>query len=81
MKAVYTEEFERRFRSLPRLVQAKFAKQLGFLLADLRHPSLRAKKYDDARDIWQARVDRSFRFYFQISGDAYILLSIIAHPK
>jgi mRNA-degrading endonuclease RelE of RelBE toxin-antitoxin system len=61
--------------------QAKFKKQIGFLLVDLRHPSLRAKKYDEARDIWQARVDDNFRFYFRIAGDLYEILSIIPHPK
>jgi hypothetical protein len=34
-------------------------------------PSLRAKKYDEAQDYWQARVNRDWRFYF----------TIIPHPK
>lgn len=61
--------------------QAKFDKQLVFLLSNLRHPSLRAKKYDEKNNIWQARVDDDYRFYFQIEGDTYLLLSIIPHPK
>lgn len=60
---------------------SKFDKQLTFLLSNLRHPSLRAKKYDEAQDIWQARVDDDYRLYFMIQGDSYILLSIIPHPK
>ena len=43
--------------------------------------SLRAKKYDEARDIWQARVDSGWRFYFRIEGDTYILETIRPHPK
>jgi hypothetical protein len=62
-------------------VRKAFAKQLGFLLNQLAHPSLRAKKYDEANDIWQARVNRSWRFYFVILGDEYVILSIIPHPK
>jgi hypothetical protein len=42
---------------------------------------LHAKKYDEANDIWQARVNRSWRFYFVIRGDEYVILSIIPHPK
>lgn len=61
--------------------KAKVDKQIGFLLTNLRHPSLRAKKYDEAQDIWQARVDGSYRFYFRIKGDTYELLSVIPHPK
>ncbi|HLC41949.1 MAG TPA: hypothetical protein VJO34_10045 [Methylomirabilota bacterium] len=51
------------------------------LLQDLRHPSLRAKKHDEANDIWQARVSRGWRFYFQIHGDTYVILSVRPHPK
>jgi hypothetical protein len=56
-------------------------KQLGFLLNQLRHPSLRAKKYDEANHIGQARVNRNWRFYFVILGDEYVILSIIPPPK
>jgi hypothetical protein len=48
---------------------------------NLRHPSLRAKKFDEARDIWQGRVNADWRFYFKIDGDGYYLLEIIPHPK
>lgn len=69
------------FESLPPVVQDRVKKQLDFLCQNLRHPSLQAKKYDEARDIWQARVDRNYRFYFQIHGDTYLILRIIPHPK
>jgi hypothetical protein len=54
---------------------------LGLLAQDLRHPSLRVKKYDESRDIWQGRVNASWRFYFKIDGDSYYLLDIMPHPK
>jgi mRNA-degrading endonuclease RelE of RelBE toxin-antitoxin system len=69
------------YQAFPKDIQHRFEKQLGFILADLRYPSLKAKKYGEARDIWQARVDRSYRFYFQIEGDNYLILRIIPHPK
>lgn len=50
-------------------------------MENLRHPSLRAKKYDLVAGIWQARVTRAWRFYFSIEGDAYLLHDIIPHPK
>ncbi|HEY4476414.1 MAG TPA: hypothetical protein VJB69_00270 [Candidatus Paceibacterota bacterium] len=45
----------------------------------MRYPSLRAKKYDEGSDIWQARVDDHYRFYFQIKGDTYIIVNILPH--
>lgn len=81
MKAAFSARFIRQYSALSPERKAKFDKQLDFLLANLRHPSLRAKKYDEARDIWQARVNDAYRFYFQIEGDTYRILSIVPHPK
>ncbi len=38
-------------------------------------------KYNEACDIWQARVTGSWRFYFRVEGDTYVLDTIMAHPK
>lgn len=50
-------------------------------LPNLHHPSLRAKKYSEGEDQWQARVNRSWRFYFRIVDDRYIVTDVIPHPK
>ncbi len=81
MRLFYTDRFRRSYQEAPLAVKRAFDRRAGFLLESLRHPSLRAKKYDEARDLWQARVNGGWRFYFQIEGDSYILLDIIAHPK
>ena len=65
----------------PAAVQKAFYKQLGFLAAHLNHPSLRAKKYDEANDIWQARVNKAWRFYFKIEDDTCLITDVIPHPK
>jgi mRNA-degrading endonuclease RelE of RelBE toxin-antitoxin system len=62
-------------------VRRAFEKQLRFLLTNLQHPSLHAKKYDESRNLWQARVSRAWRFYFTIIGDTYRIEDVIAHPK
>ena len=81
MRARTTDRFGRSYRAAPERVRKTFAKQIERLLSDLRHPSLRAKKYDEAQGVWQARVNRSWRFYFTIEEDAYVLLDITPHPK
>lgn len=81
MRLIDTDTFRENLLRFPELIRKKFYKQAKFLLENLRHPSLRAKKYDEPRDIWQARVDRNVRFYFLIEGDTYILLDIKQHPK
>ena len=56
-------------------------KQVDYLVANLRHPSLHANKYDEATGLWQARVNRSWRFYFLIHTDVYYVVGIRTHPK
>lgn len=74
-----TSRFERSFKKFSKRIRDAFEKQLGFLLKDIRHPSLRAKKYDESQGIWQARVTDNVRFYFLIKGDFYIILDIEKH--
>ena len=81
MRLFYTERFRKSYLEAPVEIQNRCDKQLALLTENLRHPSLRAKKYDEARDIWQGRVNAGWRFYFTIQGDTYYLLDIIPHPK
>jgi mRNA-degrading endonuclease RelE of RelBE toxin-antitoxin system len=81
MKLDYAERFIKSLEDAPPLIQKAFYKQSRLLLENLRHPSLHAKKYDEARDIWQARVTRDWRLYFRIVADTYYLIDIIRHPK
>lgn len=79
MNVRFTEPFQGRYKKLPAAVKKHFEKQIGFLRKDIRHPSLRSKKFSEAEDIWQARVNGHYRFYFQIRGDAYYILNIRKH--
>ena len=81
MKLAYSERFLEALADAPSAVQQAFYKQARFLEQDLRHPSLRAKKYEEARRIWQARVNKDWRFYFTIEKDIYRLQAITSHPK
>lgn len=81
MRRILSKRAEEDFQQSPIKVQRAFDKQAKLLTQNLRHPSLHAKKYDEANDRWQARVNSDWRFYFRISGDCYIILSIKRHPK
>jgi mRNA interferase RelE/StbE len=81
MKIVVMHRASKEYQNLPLRIQQSVDKQFALLENNLRHPSLHAKKYDESANIWQARVDRSYRFYFSIQGDVYFVLSITPHPK
>ncbi len=72
MKLRFTARADRDYADLPVAVRKALGKQFGFLLGNLAHPSLHAKKYSEALDVWQGRVTRGWRFYFKIEGDEFI---------
>jgi len=76
-----THKAIKQYQKLPKSIQQKADKQFEFLQLDIRHPSLHAKKYRETISLWQARVDKSYRFYFHIIEPDYIIISIINHPK
>ena len=79
MRAELSEPFALNLIQSPPEIQRLFGKQLAFLLRDLRHPSLHAKKV--GRDLWQARINDDWRFFFTINQDVYVLRAIMKHPK
>jgi hypothetical protein len=81
MKRQLTVAAVKDYTEAPPAVQIAFDKQVKLLVENFRHPSLRAKKYDESHNIWQARVNRDWRFYFLIAGDTYLILNILPHPK
>jgi mRNA interferase RelE/StbE len=81
MNIQLTPRAKRDYADLSPRLQRAVDKQLNFLLQNIRHPSLRAKKYDEANDVWQARVNDDYRFYFRIVDDEYRITTIIPHPE
>jgi mRNA-degrading endonuclease RelE of RelBE toxin-antitoxin system len=81
MKIALSDRVIEALKDAPPHVRRAFQKQLRFLAANLQHPSLHAKKYDESRDLWQARVNKSWRFFFTIADDFYRIEDVTPHPK
>jgi len=81
MTASYSKRFLKQYAAAPEVVRKAFDKQASLLIANLNHPSLHAKKYSEGLDLWQARVNRDWRFYFTIKDEVYQLHEIVKHPK
>lgn len=79
MRLAFSKRFIEDYRRLPAPVQKAADKQLERLLSDFHHPSLNAKKMQDPRDIWEGRVNKGYRFTFQIHEDVYFLRRIGTH--
>ena len=81
MKVVLGERLDEALGKALPAIQRAFWKQISLLEKDIRHPSLHAKKYDESADIWQARINKNWRFYFIIEKETIILIKIQKHPK
>ncbi len=81
MRIKLAETAIRQYQSLTSTQRKKADKQFEHLMRDIRHPSLHAKKYKGNDDLWQARIDKDWRFYFYIIAPDYIIVSVIKHPK
>jgi mRNA-degrading endonuclease RelE of RelBE toxin-antitoxin system len=77
----YPAEQTKNYDGLSQQLKRQVDKQFGLLSENLRHPSIDAKKYGGTDNLWQGRVNRDHRFYFQIDGDTYRIITIIPHLK
>ena len=62
MRLDRTRHFLRAYNRAPLEIQRTFDKQARLLVQDIHHSSLRAKKYEESRGLWQARVNDDWRF-------------------
>jgi mRNA-degrading endonuclease YafQ of YafQ-DinJ toxin-antitoxin module len=79
MRIVLTDPFKKDFKTLPEEIKRKTEQSLRFLVQNIRHPSLRAKKMEGIKDIWEASVTMHYRFTFEIHQDSYVLRRIGTH--
>ncbi|MBI2122419.1 MAG: hypothetical protein HYT98_04880 [Candidatus Sungbacteria bacterium] len=79
MRTMALKKFDEQYAALPENLKRKIDKQIRYLILNLRHPSLHSKKYSETENLWQARIDDNYRFYFKIDYETYILVLIKKH--
>lgn len=75
----WTKQFSSDYSRLPQVTQKKLARQLQMLTTNQRYPSLRLRKMVDEHGIWEARVDRCYRFTFERVGNTLYLRTVGRH--
>jgi plasmid maintenance system killer protein len=81
MNVQFAQRAIEQFAAAPPPVQRAFLKQINYLVRDLGHPSLHAKKYLESESLWQARVNQDWRFYFKTGDGCYYVTALVPHPK
>ena len=81
MRLVTTTRFWRDYNKLNPTIQNQVDKALELLAENPHHPSLHTHKRRGEKEVWQARVTRGHRLYFEMEGDIIRLVSVVSHEK
>ncbi len=81
MEFVPTPRFLWSYHKLPLIIREQTDRCLELLGENPRHPSLRTHKRAGESNLWQARVTRDFRLFFELCGDTITLIDIGPHEK
>ncbi len=77
-----TERFTRAYSALPPEIRKKVQKAIRLLAEDPRDPSLQTKPIQGASGIFEARINRTYRFTYQrLPGDVLLLRVVGEHDK
>lgn len=79
MRFERTERFKRAYLELDDQKRQAVKKAVRLMATDIRHPSLRVKKLQGTRDIWEARASAGLRITFTWVGDLLILRNCGEH--
>lgn len=76
-----SSRFERDYKKLPKEIQRQTDKKLKFLLADIHHPSLRAKRVKKYKRLYGLSITMQYRCLFEIEDNIYYLYRIGKHDE
>lgn len=79
MKFRSLRTFEKDFKKLPQHIQAQTVGSLRRLAENPRHPSLRIKKIQGTKGIWEGSITMSYRFTFHYEERFVVLRRIGTH--
>ena len=81
MQIIVTEEFEKRYKCLPKQIQKKAVKQEKFFRKNPYYPSLHTEKLEPkGKQVWSFRIDKAYRIVFRfLDSNTALFLTIGPH--
>ena len=74
-----TQRFTQQYRKMPQVTQKKVDKALLLLDEDFRHPGLHSHPIQGALGVFEAYVDRKYRFTFERRGNLLMVRNLDNH--
>ncbi|MCL2277217.1 MAG: type II toxin-antitoxin system mRNA interferase toxin, RelE/StbE family [Treponema sp.] len=78
-KIEYTKAFEKSLKKLSKSEQNAAAIKLKLLIKNPLHPSLRTKKVQRLKDVYESSINMDIRVLWMYKGNKIILLLNIGH--
>ncbi len=80
-KLEFTKEFEKSLKKLSKKEQIQTAEKLKILMEDPFYPSLRTKKVQGLKNVFEMSVNMDIRILWKYNGEVILLLIKIGHHK
>ena len=71
--------FKKAYKNLPENIRKQFYEKFRLFISNPKHPSLKVKKMVSTKDIFEARISKSYRWTFQFVKGGVKLRHIGAH--
>ena len=81
MEILFTEQFEQAYEKLTKAEKRSVRKALTLLGDNPKHPSLRVKKMEGRKNIWEARPSKRLRMTFEMIGETIFMRNVGEHDK
>ncbi len=81
MEILFTEQFEQAYEKLTKAEKRSVRKALTLLGDNSKHPSLRVKKMEGRKNIWEARPSKRLRMTFEMVGEIIVMRNVGEHDK
>ena len=78
-KITYTERFLKHFKSLTDQEKKQLKNKLDILAENPSHPSLRTKRIQGTKDLFECSVNMDIRIIWYYEGDKLIILLDVGH--
>lgn len=81
MELLFTEQFEQAYEKLTKAEKWSVRKALTLLGDNPKYPSLRVKKMEGRKNIWEARPSKRLRMTFEMIGETIFMRNVGEHDK
>ena len=81
MEILFTEQFEQAYEKLTKAEKRSVRKALTLLGDNPKSPSLRVKRMEGKKDIWEAHPSKRLRTTFEMAGEIIFMRNVGEHDK